>query len=160
MITKEKVIQFIKKNNNVVSRSPYGVQCRFIKLNDKWGVKVFHRKDTRDYAYDNQKAAAKYKLGPQIGQKFDLPITLSEDYDGYCYITEVAKILIKYRYDYDRWEDHKYTKLWDEITEKYKNRINTLCMKLQKKINWDFETDSHIGNVGLLNGKLVCIDFG
>lgn len=125
-------------------KSPQGWDARFVPITDRWAVKVFRNADIRDSAYHWQHRAALHQLGPLVGDYFDLG-------KEYCYITEIAEPAL----DVDAFD-------WSEedirLQEEFRNELDELIYAL-KRIGFGFG-DVHMSNVGWLNGRLVCIDFG
>lgn len=137
----------------IISDSPHkGIDCYFIKLDKKWGAKCYQKEHVRDAAYKAQKKAAEYDLGPDVGETFCFG-------QYYCYITEIVELIwdsaihniAEMGYD-------DYCNFIDDIQDKWADKRDELTSALYD-IGIQFE-DNHLKNVGLKNGKLVCIDFG
>lgn len=134
----------------VEETSPRGVECYFTKIDDEWGIKVYASAGKRDRAYDRQKLAAEYRLGPEVGSKVDIA-------EGkHAYFTQIADLLVP-AYGYQP-EGENWYALDNKAHQKYRVQITKLCDKLSE-IGLPFE-DCHCGNMGLIDGNLVCIDFG
>lgn len=143
------------------TRTPKGCSCRFVPINKYWGVKIYKYEDNRDVAYDNQKRLHKYTLTPAVGEKFTIPdyyirhsISVHADRSAYCYVTEIAVPVTEggiSENDFE-WNDERVRIMLPDI----ENQIETLTKELGDKGFLFY--DDHYGNVGFLNGKLVCID--
>ncbi len=131
--------------------SPFGVSCKFIKLDDMWGIKVYRNKEIRDNAVMRQTKMYGLGYAPAIGASFDIGD------DKFCYITEVAIPIVDYTPENAdkfvimcRMAEEEYPGIREEVSKLVKN---------MRKNDYDY-FDDHYGNFGWLNGKLVCIDFG
>lgn len=165
MFTKDYLEKKIKEKSK---GSPGGIECVFIKINDKWAIKLYSSRELRDSCYYWQKLAAENDLGPDVGEKFDLKdcdirytqfdYPNDEDYiPEYGYITEIVEVIAD-QSDYDCWEDWREDIRRVEDTKEYQDEFEFLCSKLEKI---DFQTsDLFGGNIGYKNGKMICIDFG
>ena len=134
------------------SGSARGCSCYFVPVTPKWGAKVYHRARARDTCFKNQRKAARYGLGPSVGESFRMG-------GMFCYITEIVECAI----DQDEavLYDSGCEESWEAIEgfekENYE-AMEELHSKL-RKIGVDF-IDAHGYNFGYKNGKLICIDFG
>ena len=165
MFTKDYLENKIKEKSK---GSPSGTECVFIKINDKWAIKLYNTRQERDSCYYWQKLAAENILGPDVGGKFDLEdcnirysrfdcINKENNIPEYGYITEIVEVIAD-QSDYDDWDDWRNDVYRVEDTEKYQDEIENLCEKLE---DIGFCTrDLFGGNVGYKNGKMICIDFG
>lgn len=150
--------QAIKAIESDYSHSPNGRHAHFVRLDDKWGVKVYKEKEIRNLSYNNQKHASFFGLGPKVGDWFDVG-----EAEMYCYITEVADCLCDDGEPPQAdifFDGEKYAEAVEDVEEFLYpvEELNELCSKL-RGIGLKFY-DCHLGNVGYLRGKLVCIDFG
>lgn len=139
----------VKKMTKVFAKtadgSPKGIQCTFIRLNEKWACKFYHQEVIRNEAYDRQKAAHAIGLGPAVGGK-DITVYSPHGRPYYGYITEVVKTV-----------QCEWAWQW---AENMKHEIGPIIKRLEKELNWEF-TDHHGLNWGYNeNGKLIPIDFG
>lgn len=75
-----------EKVNNFKGRSPHGISCKFIKLDKKWGIKVYIDSRVRNMAFEDQKKMAQHGFAPEVGICFDAGF-------NYCYLTEVVETL-------------------------------------------------------------------
>jgi len=147
MLTMQKLYQ-------KMSCSPSGIACTFVKLSDKWGLKLWTNKLRRDIAYHYQSEAATYGAGPEIGRKVDnIP-------GMYGYITQVADWVVQEEFPWQFFETHdKPWDAWDDF-------MGLLEEEGYDELRWDLikigfdVADLHIGNVGFIDGNMVCIDFG
>lgn len=118
-----------------------GGTARFYNI-DGIGHKVFYCERSRDFSYKMQKLASLHGLGPKCHSRFIVhhPVEgMQRAYWGF--ITEIAPDLWKApNREYLTGDKHRFLK------------------KFQEK---GFQlNDTHDGNFGLLNGRIVCIDFG
>lgn len=152
-----KIPTLIDKEAKTLDRTVFeqpkrGIECMFIKLNKKQGVKIFPTESKAKFARKRQRKAYKYGIAPKVYSKvckclvdnlrkfdrdgFFIDESGNERMFGYCYITEVA---------------HK----GGRHTPKEIKRLEAVYDHLGFK-SYDF----HGGNLGRINGKLVAIDFG
>jgi hypothetical protein len=117
----------------------------FFKLNDKIGLKLSVSKYRRDHNYEMQSKAALKGLGPET---YGCINVVYHGIKMFGYFTEIVTVRTGNR-------DSFYIE-YDSIT-----KLGTPKTDLRKElleIGFDF-TDDHDGNIGIKNGKLVCIDF-
>lgn len=127
---------------------PHGISCRFLKLNEDWGIKVYRCGCECNNAFQKQNFVHAFGLAPRVGIQFQ-----TEHY--FCYTTEAVETL-------DAGFEHEHYYIKDRmILEKYPN-INHLIREASKESRLHGHTmeDNHFGNWGFLRGKLVRIDFG
>lgn len=139
----------------------YGVETIFISLNDKDAIKIFPTKKEAINSCRRQRKAAKFHIGPKVYSSvqkcyvdnlkphdgnyifYRISGNCATNYRkfGYFYKTQIAETFMKLC---KCLQDHpEYDKLWDKMKE------------------LEFEVDDlHENNIGLINDKLVCIDFG
>lgn len=136
--------------------SPSGVRSVFVKIDDKWAIKLFEKERHRDRAYRNQKQAAEYKLGPDVGKKIDFSVSC--DYP-YGYITEIVDVLVPHseivNRDYDSYNYYCY----GDGKQKFDKLVDELSNKLEECTGIRYR-DLHPANIGIKNGYFVLIDFG
>lgn len=137
--------------------SPSGCDCTFIKLDDKWGLKLYKDEYTRDEAYENQRSCLDIDLAPLVGESIDFS---SAGYYGY--ITEIIEPVAmsendfnKVKYDADS-RVFEIKREWEQRTEIERNII---CKKIKEETGWIFY-DSHYFNWGTKDGQLMPLDFG
>jgi hypothetical protein len=134
--------------------SPRGIKSCFIKLDKKWGIKLFWDKDDRDQCYTNQGIAAEHGLGPDVGDTVDF----SEGMDyPYGYITEVVQTIVPHNEVNNGICSSVFTKAQNS------SRLTEKQLELKEKLDDLFGcyfTDLHPANLGYKNGQLICIDFG
>lgn len=122
-----------------------GSECRFIPINDKIGIKTYRSKRERDFAFRGQRIGFKHKIAPRASTRFTLEGTASSY--KYGYITRTVKTLT-----YDAFLDKKQN---DKV---FYESFLYLVKQLQ---NCGLSTgDLDQRNVGFLNKRLLCIDFG
>jgi hypothetical protein len=131
------------------STSPSGVDCYFVKIDDKWGVKVYFLESTRDRGYRNQKEMAKYGLAPEVGPTLNVGMK-------YCYITEIIEPLVLQHKDeeYDAWVNELRRLQYNPGISR---AIRETVERMEKK-GW-YMMDDHPGNFGYKNKMLMCLDF-
>lgn len=116
-----------------------GLESGFIPISKNVGIKIFANRLDRDDTYQTQKQAYQYEIAPRVGQKFSLHLPCA-------YRAFIAK-----------------RQLYGYITERAQNVGKTYINRafLQKVREAGLGTwDMHPENVGKINGKVVCIDFG
>lgn len=135
-----------------LKESPGGVVCKFVKLDNKWALKIYPSKFKRDEAYYNQCNCYDHGFAPATGETIDLPM-------GYAYVTEIIRPAAKWIKEGEpgyaenkrkgwAWEDRNF-ELIDETTE-----------LIYQLTNWWFE-DNHPWNWGYnKKGVLIPLDFG
>jgi hypothetical protein len=84
----QKAIELRKSKDFVVDGA--GLTCRFMKLNDKVGVKWYTEKAIRNKTMRLQQLAYAIGIGPEvIGEPFECEVN---DYTYYGYLTEIVDI--------------------------------------------------------------------
>ena len=157
----------LKKRFSDRSNSPSGISCTFFKITSKWGIKSYTKQYKRDDAYNAQYDVALNGLAPKVGDKFEIEI---EDETIYCYVTEVAETLQTEEYRelvkkifcesvYSDEDYAKYEQLSNDLEEEWLEKMEEYNELTEEVCGWR-NHDCHTGNYGLLNGQLVCIDFG
>jgi len=156
----------LERGNDLFSPAyPRGGRCCFIPIDDKWAVKVYKEAYQRDKAFSNQRKAAVYGLGPEVGPYFNV-IVVGTHY--YCYVTEIVETVYPGCYYHD-WNDYVHSQQgkdsWSDFDDTASQLNDDLCdeandlySELYEKIGFEFG-DSFSGNWGWKNGKLICIDF-
>lgn len=119
-----------------------GVCTSFIQFTESWGVKFSNRCDPYKMAtiFKNQRRAWRFNLGPYCFGLFSCG-------DYTCYITKVEKVV-------------------STLGEKFLIAKNWFCKEanrcsdiLLKRIGFSFH-DNHFNNIAIVNGNIICIDFG
>lgn len=136
----------VEQVNNLVSSSPRknGRYNLFFKINDSIGLKLTKSREIRDGNYERQTKASQYGLGPDTHGTIDNVVFQNKVYFGY--FTEIVEVFSD-------------THTPEQILNK-EDMVNyeELYLALRKNLEFNF-SDSHMGNIGRKNGKLVCIDF-
>ena len=145
MLTTETLVAAVASSDKWLS--PSGISCYYVPLNQYWGVKVYRKKDERDYAVDQQRKIFNIGYAPAVGSVFDVGTS-------YCYVTQAATVVI------DTTTELEWSEKCQATRVKYPNidmEIDILYKQLNPYMNF---VDCHYGHVGYLNGFLVAIDFG
>ncbi len=169
-----------------IEASPSGISAKFVALNDKWGVKLFHEEETRDVSYELQKRAASWDLAPKVGGVLDLPksdttcLRRRRYEETYCFgfitqIVEVVGDILRKRdgivcvtdgvYQTADGKDVSIMRMYELFREwlkegDNKQEIEDVTEQYSHLLGWSFY-DDHYDNWGVLpDGSFVCIDFG
>ena len=129
--------------------SPHGCSCKFIKVNDSIGIKCYTKRHRRDIGFYHQTRMAEYGFAPKTLGVFEID-------DTYCYVTEVATPLV----EGDEYYDDNYITCCKNVKSTYTDidkRISKLISDM-KEVGYSY-CDIHYANFGILNDKLVAIDF-
>jgi hypothetical protein len=118
--------------------SGFGIDCKYFEYTKKWGIKLYHNKHKRDKTFFLQSYGYRYKIAPKCFKRFTVKLGSVK---WYGYFTQKTRVLSSHR------------------SESFFYKINSQLSKIYKRIKWK-QWDIHYTNVGYLNGKLVCIDFG
>lgn len=155
----------IEEIQNICEESPKigGSECRFVKINDKVGLKLYFYEYERDECYARQSELFKRDLAPEVYDTINLekgiPYFSDDDYEDdyeneepdiyrFGYFTEIVSTLGDKNFQ-DLQKDYaKYEILFDELRHCLKN---LKCGQV---------TDLRDENIGLKNGRLVVIDCG
>jgi len=124
--------------NETLQSSPSGIDCIFVKIGDS-GMKIYLDDGTRDLQFDLQTRFHKHGLAPNCWFSFDF-----KGPNGsmlYAYYSELAET--RDTLGYDMCNDIS-CELYTEIKDQF-------------GVEW---SDDHAGNVGVLHGRKVIIDFG
>lgn len=133
-------IKSLRSRAKIISAGSFTI---FMKIG-KIGIKLFLNQENRDYAFRAQQLAHSSGIGPRAIKTFQFydPETSS---NWYCYTTEVVKTL-------------PCKTLTNAVIEKLSELIDDLALKMSNAglDPWDLRRK----NVGIVKGRLVCIDFG
>lgn len=146
-----------------VTGSPRGISAVFVKVNEKWGVKLFRKPTQRDTVMETQRVFANAGYGPEVGNCVDLP----SDVNGfkYGYFCEIVETCIPHYGCESKEVRAKLYKLSSEFYEKYGSEFK-IGSKLQKDLQEAYDivgfelSDMNPSNLGWKNGKIIPIDFG
>ena len=146
------------------SKFSSGCLCRFFKLDENWGLKLYEYQIDRNKAWEKHQKFLKHNLAPEIGRKVDLEA-------GYGYTCEIVETLCQSGdiypfgyfshydysdYTYETWHQRR-IEIKTSLKEKFGEMLNDFHKKINKlKLSY---CDDHFGNFGLKNGELVAIDF-
>lgn len=128
-------------------RAKSGIECSFFKIGDR-GLKLFNKKEDCLYAYKRQKRANEAGIAPRcfLGvQKFLFGKKAKTEKYGYW--TEIATPVD---------EIDSLSKYWRAT---YISRLEKI-RKTHKKLFGYIYCDDHSGNIGIINRKMVIIDWG
>ena len=152
-----RVFKLVETIDYNIDCSPRGAFTIMVKINEKWGIKLFFDKHERDYIYENQKTFAQYGYGPEVGGKIDF----RDVYRQYGYITEIVETVIP-----GHLVGSERSQYAEEFYEKYggyddqeDNEIKEIIQEMEETTGIAM-TDMHAGNWGWKNGQLIPIDFG
>lgn len=141
----------LEQVKELVSSSPFSDAGRFnmfFKVNDQIGLKLSISKKIRDGNYSRQLECAELGLGPDTFGIIDNVIIDGKEYYGY--FTEIVQTYKEYEESISTEEN--YEDLYEELII---NRTSSI-----KEIRKVFSFyDCHAGNLGMKNGKVICIDF-
>ena len=140
----------VKAVENIISSSPRknGAFNLFFKLNDKIGIKLSNNVEQRDNNYHRQENAAKFGLGPDVYGMID-----NVNYEGetyYGYFTEIVWVLEDF--------NNIPSDFWNLMHHTFQEDRVNLKSDLMHYTGFNF-SDNHYANIGVKDGKLVCIDF-
>lgn len=137
--------------------SSSGEACKFVDLENGWGIKCFYSSDDCEVSYVTQKEAAQFHLAPNVGKRFEL---VDHNGDGwYCHMTEVAETLCGYGLrNAHTYKDSE----GNDVETFFRNERDDYCLEFEETFDCAYR-DDHVGNFGFIerNGrkKLVAIDF-
>lgn len=131
---------FVLPSQDVISKLKNGASCYYYKIPEtNLGIKFYESKHERSYARQMQEVCSLAGVAPKTGKNIDC--------NGYYgYITEHIPTL---KSIYGRWNNvpRKIQRQLDDLVE-----YVYICSEHEVDCNWL--------NFGLINNKLVCIDFG
>lgn len=118
----------------------HGASCFYYKVpHEKLGVKFYDTKNERSYAMQMQQLCYYSGIAPKTGEKVD--------HEGfYGYVTEHVPTLKELYGD------------WDKVPRKIQNQLDDLVEYIYACC--EHEVDCNWLNFGLVNNRLICIDFG
>lgn len=131
-----------------------GCYSSFFKLSSRKGMKVFDDKEAADDASKTQAAFAKGKYAPKVLSEVFVLVRRQEV--CFAYITQLAKVA----YDLKR-----------TVMDRFQRKLEAFCEKVERFLDKTLRDnpllryakslfgDDHEGNWGLLNGRMVWIDF-
>lgn len=130
-----------------------GIDCRFYKLSDTVGLKVYIAKNKALKSFIIQKQLHRIGFGPDCWGISKIKFgkrTL------YAFFTEVAEVMEdrlerQGKIDKGNW--------WSGRQLEMGRKFNAVLTPIAAKVGY-VAKDMHLGNVGMLNGKLVVIDCG
>lgn len=142
MLTPDVVAEHIK----AVQRTSGGVSCSFWKIGDI-GVKCYQSAEVRDWNFSLQKIASLHGIGPKCYNRFKI----EGCYTYYCYSTQCVDMLLR---DYMK-ANHMHC---DYLLCSDRHPFHHVW--LEGKAIGIVNNDDHESNYGLLNGKVMLIDYG
>lgn len=152
MLTQEEITAL--KHSSPERRS--GIECTFLRINKKWGLKYWWDDIARDNNYLVQKLAHKLGVGPRVGTKIDFEL------DGnrlYGYITEA---IVETAWDWMQfWRYNTGYSEYQKLERIVYDRMRDIVEKVEGETKCLQPCDLHLNNFGFDNdGNFVCIDFG
>ena len=136
-----------------------GVECLFVKLNSKVGIKIYYSLKEATRARARQLLAHKHSLGPEVLSEVHQCYmkNLIRTVDTYCgdFLTKYNNFPRDYGYFYK-------TEVVKVVYDRYLKITPSDLFNLQKQfigIGLGMK-DLHHNNVGRKGRKLVCLDFG
>ena len=166
----------LKANPELLTTSPGGISCIFIPVDSQWAMKCYKTEMGRDEAFEYQTRAAEYGLAPLTNGTFEVEFdshvnlefakfyTHRSDYNSqtakkiYGYMTEIVRPVLNYKYYNPERGQEKSGDYMERVERRFRYRTHKLEKALNKCCGFYFG-DNHGGNLGIKNGKLVCIDF-
>jgi len=124
-----------------------GCNGSYVKMDERFGVK-FSKTDNMEKNFQRQAKAALFGLGPKCFGYFTY--TTKRGYTYGCYVTENAEIICDPN-DSFSYEAPEGSTIYEDMEK--------LVKVMRKKTGFNFR-DAHVGNIGFIDGRLVCIDFG
>ncbi len=154
-----------KIDHETLGKSPNGCRATFVKLNDSVGIKLYEDEEQRDYCLERQSLAEEYDLGPDTFGIMNIPERAKVDC-RFGYLTECVPVVWDILPRDDAGElywlipSNVEVEGWDGTYQSFETckAVNELYQKLAE-IGIHL-CDVHDENVGIKNGRFVCIDFG
>lgn len=131
-LEKKKIKRVISERNEKYQFSS-GIEAKFFDV-DGVGIKLYRRKESGRFARITQSFAAEHGLAPEVYERINVKGV------GFGFVTEVADTSIECWWDND-----------EDYAEELEEELSNISI---------FHGDLHAGNVGELDGNIVCIDFG
>ncbi len=142
-----------------------GVDCRFIRINENWGIKFYKNEALRNKTLAFQARAAEAGLAPRVGECFELTLPFYEDEEPrevFGYVTECISDTYGEYYanrmfqcSYSECLHYQREEIAEQMYDSYEyNRLIEGINSINISNN-----DIHTRNVGFLRNRLVCIDF-
>jgi hypothetical protein len=122
-----------------------GMNGAYVQINEVYGVK-YSCSDDMQRNFKRQQKAAEHGLGPKCFGYFTYTCSRGRTFG--CYVTETAELICDC-HEADDWFGSAEAQAEAEQLQKDMRRLT----------GFQF-IDLHTANVGRINGKLVCIDFG
>lgn len=166
-LKEKEVKKVVKVKVGKVKYAKGGSECVFVNINGKQGLKFYKKLEEAQFAYKGQKEAAKARLAPSVlssVMKVRIPSGQKIPLKGMYNSSLACQFLGQYQGRKARFLYAFYTEVANRpkgyLTSRNK-KVIALKNKLEKLFNnnrnfWDLYHD----NMGVLNKKLVCIDFG
>jgi hypothetical protein len=136
-----------------------GVECLFVKLNSKVGIKIYYSLKGAKQAREKQLLAHKHELGPEVLSEVHQCYmkNLTREIDIYCgdFLTKYSNFPREYGYFYK-------TEVVKVNHGNYNHiKLSELSNLQQRLRNIGLgNSDLHHGNIGRKGRRLVCLDFG
>lgn len=137
-----------------------GEDARFLRINDRWGLKLFHTEEERNKSHTLQSLAASHDLAPDTGDTFQF--TDPDNVTYYGFVTGCIKATYA-----DHFANMIFGCPFNDLTDEQQDDIDNQYYDdprydaLDAALNQIMEADDmHYCNVGFDHkGKLVAIDF-
>lgn len=146
---KAEVLSSVGKKIKTYDSDQSGRHCRFIKVTDKIGLKLYCDKEQRDESYARQRLAHKHGYAPKAFKKF----TFGKD--NYGYLTEIVTVFK---------EVYNTNTIGVTVTSIQRDKIYKLADEICEffhKHGMNAKVDPCMFNFGRdKTGKIVQIDFG
>jgi hypothetical protein len=145
--SRKRLIRLARKIGGSVKREAGGSYKSFAKLTENWAIKFATEKSTIVQNFVLQRRASRFGLGPYCFGLMEVQHWLYGTI--YLYITQRVELASPKHCNDECWQD--------EIREK-SPAARHLCRRLFKLVGFNFE-DTALRNIGVVCGRLVCIDF-
>jgi hypothetical protein len=156
----------VEITEDLISSSPSGIACYFVKIDSKWALKLFCDKEMRDICYQRQMKFADAGYGPEVRTHIDLDL---EEVKYYGYITEILETCVPNEVDGSDSECRSRYKELQGIVAKFIEEYGSIRKpgtKVYNDLKEAFQatgiylSDMHSYNLAWKNDKIVPIDFG
>lgn len=144
----KKLVRLIRSDRRRIKSS--GVSCHYVKWTKYVGLKLYTEKSQRDRCAKLQRRVAKAGLAPEVGGTLEFEMLTCTGVDDYGEDTSPD---LEWATIYGYWTEH--VRIPSRIPS-YK-RVHALWKGLREL--GLLHDDLHKFNMGVIDGRLVCIDF-